>query len=243
MGFPALLKRGAAAGAAGGFSAALVMWLAVEPVIRRALVIEEARGGGHQHGQPLVSRTVQVWGGVVTAVAVGVIFGVVFTVVFARLRPALPASTDLGRSLVLAAVGFAVLTLVPALHIPANPPGVGEPDTVNERTLVYVLTILLGLLGIGAVLAANRRLKTAVTDPVRISLDVLVAVAWLVAVLLLVPGSPDEVPADVPAGLLWDFRLAGLAQLAAMWLVVGVVFGLLVDSRTRRTRRVARSTA
>lgn len=243
MGFPALLRRGAAAGAAGGFSAALVMWLVVEPVIRRALVIEDARCGAHHHEEPLVSRTVQVWGGAVTALAVGVVFGVVFTVVFARLRSRLPASTDLGRSLVLATIGFAVLTLLPALHIPANPPGVGEQATVNERTLIYVLTILLGLLGVGAVLAADRRLRGLVTDPVRVSLALLVGVAWVVALLLFVPDSPDRVPSDVPAGLLWDFRLASLAQLAVMWLIVGVVFGLLVDTRTRRARPVARLTA
>ena len=244
MEFPALLKRGATAGAAGGFSAALVMWLVVEPVIRRALAVEEARGGAHHHQEePLVSRTAQVWGGAVTAVVVGVIFGVVFTVAFARLRSRLPASTELGRSLVLAAIGFGVLTLLPALHIPANPPGIGEPATVNQRTLIYVLTILLGLLGVGAVLAADRYLRGVMTDPVRVSLDVLVAALWVITLLVFVPESPDNVPADVPADLLWEFRLASLAQLAAMWLVVGVVFGLLVDDRSRRTRRVARSTA
>jgi predicted cobalt transporter CbtA len=241
MGLPALLRRGAAAGAAGGLSAALVMWLVVEPVIRRALVVEQARGG-HGHEEPLVSRTAQIWGGLVTTVLVGVIFGVVFTVVFARLRPRLPASTDLGRSMVLATLGFAVLTLLPALHIPGNPPGVGAPETVNVRTLLYVLTVLLGLLGVGAVLAGDRALRGLVTDPTRAALNVLVAVAWLVAVLVLVPGSPDQVAADVPAELLWDFRLASVVQMAVMWLGVGVVFGLLVDDRTLGTRRVARST-
>jgi predicted cobalt transporter CbtA len=242
MGFPALLKRGAAAGAAAGLSAALVMWLVVEPLIRRALVIEEARV--HEHHDELgLSRGAQLWSGALTALVVGVVFGVVFTVVFARLRSRLPASTDLGRSLVLATIGFVVFSLLPALHIPANPPGVGEEATVDERTLIYLLTILLGLLGIGAVLAVDRRLRGRVTEPVRVSLVVLAGVVWVVALLVLVPSSPDQVPADVPAGLLWDFRLASLAQLAVMWLVVGVTFGLLVDSRTRRDRPVARVAA
>jgi predicted cobalt transporter CbtA len=219
------------------------MWLVVEPVIRRALAVEEARGSHHHDEEPIVSRTVQVWGGLVTAVLVGVLFGVVFTVVFARLRQRLPASTELGRSLVLASIGFAVLTLVPAVQIPANPPGAGSPETVNERTLIYVLTLLLGLLGVGAVLAMDRRLHGLATDPIRVALDVLLGVAWLIVLLVVLPDLPDRVPVDVPAGLLWDFRLASLAQLAVMWLVVGVVFGLLVDGRTQRTRRVARSIA
>lgn len=237
MGFPALLRRGAAAGAAAGVCAALVMWLVVEPVLRRALVVEASRGGHHHDEEPLVSRTVQVAGGLLTAVVVGVIVGVVFTVAFARLRPTLPAATDLGRSMALAATGFAVFALLPAVHIPANPPGVGDPATVGERTLIFALTILLGLLGIGAVLAVDRALRETVTVPVRSGLDVLVGVAWLVAQLVLVPDSPDRIPADVPPALLWEFRLASLAQLAAMWLALGLVFGVLVDGRTRRTRQ------
>lgn len=242
MTFPQLLGRGAAAGAAGGLTAALVLWLVVEPVIRRALVIEDARGGHHHGEEPLVSRAAQVWGGALTSLCVGILFGVVFTVVFARLRTRLPGSTDLGRSMVLAATGFVVVTLLPALRVPANPPAVGDPGTVGERTLVYVLTILLGLLGVGAVLAVDRRLRSVLTEPVRIAVDVLVGVAWTVAILVLVPGSPDRVPADVPPTLLWDFRLASLAQLAVMWLVVGMAFGLLVDVRTRRTRHAPQLT-
>lgn len=239
MGFPALLRRGAAAGAGAGVCSALVMWLVVEPVLRRALVVEAARGG-HDHGEePLVSRTVQVAGGLVTAVVVGVVVGVVFTVAFARLRPRLPAATDLGRSLVLASAGFAVFALLPAIQIPANPPGVGDPATVGERTLLYALTILLGLLGIGAVLAVDRVLGGKVTVPVRAALDVSAGVVWVVALLVLVPDSPDRVPGDIPAELLWDFRVAGLAQLAVMWLALGLLFGVLVDARTTRRARQA----
>jgi len=217
------------------------MWLVVEPVIRKALVIEEARGGGHDHGhveEPLVSRTAQVFGGAVTSALVGILFGVVFAVVFARIRHRLPGSTDFGRALALAVSGFAVFTLLPALKIPANPPAVGDPATVTERTLLYVLTLLLGLLVIGAVVAANRALRSR-TVPLRVrgTVNIVVAVVGAVAILLLVPGSPDAVPGDVPASLTWDFRLASLAQLGTMWLAMGVVFGILVESRTTASRR------
>src|SRR5690349_16383187 len=103
MNFPALLRRGAAAGVVGGLSAAVVEWLVVEPVIRRALVIEKTRDAlHHDHEVPLVSRTVQFWAGGVTAIVVGVIFGIVFTVVFARLRHSIPGTTDFTRAVVLA---------------------------------------------------------------------------------------------------------------------------------------------
>ena len=65
----------------------------------------------------------------------------------------------------------------------------------------------------------------------RWAVDVVAAVVLVVLVLVLVPGSPDAVPADVPADLLWDFRLASLAQLAAMWLTLGLVFGAAHGAR------------
>ncbi|MGH3364115.1 MAG: CbtA family protein [Nocardioidaceae bacterium] len=234
MWFTKLLRHGVTAGAAAGLSAALVLWLVVEPVIRRALIIEQAREEQH-HGpshEPLVSRTLQVFGGVATAALVGVMVGVVFAVVFARTRHRLPGRTDVGRSAALATAAFLVVTLLPALKIPANPPGVGDPATVAERTLLYVLTVLVGLLGVGLVSAVDRRLAVrGLGIPQRMLANTAVAVLCVVAVLALVPTSPDTVPADVPPTLLWDFRVASLAQLATMWLVMGMVFGAMVESR------------
>jgi hypothetical protein len=103
MRFAHLLRRGLAAGLAAGLASAVLIWLVVEPVIRRALAIEEARGAGH-HGhaeEPLVSRGLQVAGGAVTVVVVGTLFGVVFAVVFAKVRHRLPGNSDFTRSAVL----------------------------------------------------------------------------------------------------------------------------------------------
>ena len=239
MRFGALLRRGVAAGAAAGIAAALVMWIVVEPVIRRALVIEEARGGHHHGGEePLVSRSLQVVGGTMTTTVAGILFGVVFAVVFAAVRHRLPGTSDYGRALVLASLGYAVFALLPGLKFPANPPAVGDPATVTERTLLYVLSILLGLLTL--VSASNRHLKARGTAPAaRHTLNLAVAVSGVAAVFILVPGSPDTVPADIPATLLWDFRVASLAQLIVMWGVLGVVFGLLTQREAASRRDVA----
>ena len=45
------------------------------------------------------------------------------------------------------------------------------------------------------------------------------------------PASPDSVPGDIPAALLWDFRLASLGELATLWTVFGLGFGLLLTPR------------
>lgn len=234
--FAHLLRHGVLSGAVAGLSAALVLWLVVEPVVRRALAVEEARDQhGHAH-EELVSRGQQVLGGLLTAAVVGVLFGVVFAVVFARTRHRLPGRSEQGRALVLAAMGFAVVVLLPAVTVPANPPAVGDPATVARRTLLYVLTILVGLLVVGLLLEVDRRLGERVRRPaVRRTLVVLLAAAAVVVVLAAMP-APDPIPADVPADLVWDFRLASLAQLAVMWGVLGLGFGLLVDRETSAPR-------
>ena len=240
-----LLRRGLVAGAAAGVVAAGVIWLVVEPVLRRALALEssEMAHAGH-HEEPLLSRGTQLVGGVVTTAAVGVLFGIVFAVVFARLRHRLPARTDLGRAVLLAAMGFGVFALLPAVKYPANPPGVGNPATVTERTLLYVLSILMGLLVVTVVSMVHRALSGRRLRPAQaVGVDVLVAVVGLVAVLVLLPPSPDPVPNDVPADLLWDFRLASLAQLASMWATLGLALGLLLEAHGAKAVRPDASSA
>ncbi|MEO7268711.1 MAG: CbtA family protein [Knoellia sp.] len=250
--FGSVLRKGVAAGAAAGLAAALVIWLFVEPVIRKALVIEEQRGasgasGGHAghsamftissllpaHGDELVSRAQQVVGGAVTSLLVGIAFGVIFAVVYAKARHHLAGSSDFWRSIGLAAIGFGAITLLPAIVIPANPPAVGDPATVTRRTWLYVLSLLLGVAIALAVPVLDRALaRRGLSDSTRWSLDVLATVVAVVAVVALLPGTRDAVPDDVPAALLWEFRVASLAQLAAMWLTLGTVFGLLMERAT-----------
>lgn len=239
MGILDLLRRGVAAGAAAGCAAALVLWLVVEPVIRRALVVEEARGAGHTHGEELVTRGQQVVAGMLTSVVVAGLFGIVYAVVFAKVRHRLPAATEHARALWLAALGFFVFVLVPGVVVPANPPAVGDPATVQQRSLAWVLAILVALALVLGAFALDRALAgRGLTPPVRATAVGAAFLAGLALALAVLPGSPDAIPADVPADLLWDFRLASFAQLGVMWAVLGLVFGLLVAPRTpSRTER------
>jgi predicted cobalt transporter CbtA len=251
MGFTELLRRGLAAGAAAGLAAAIVLYLFTEPVIRRALVIEDRRGAleaakeaaaghAHSHGmddEPLVSRTMQVIGGMGTAIVVGCLFGIAFAVVFARARHRLPGSTDHGRAVVLAGLGFLTFALLPALKIPSNPPAVGDPETVNRRTLIWVLTILVSVAIVLAVFALDKVLvQQGLSAAVRSSINAAGFLTLAIVMLLVLPGTPDKIPGDVPPALIWDFRLASLAQLGALWATLGLVFGLLVTPRVRAAR-------
>ena len=137
--FGALLNRALVAGLAAGLLLALYTLVVVEPTIDRAVALEEqtaaAASDGHSHAdeeEPLFSRGTQVGGGMAATMIYASIVAAVFGTVLASIRHRLPHFTELGRVLWLAAVTFGAVALVPGIKYPANPPAVGDPDTVNE---------------------------------------------------------------------------------------------------------------
>jgi predicted cobalt transporter CbtA len=234
------VRRGAVAGLVGGVAAAAVLWMFVEPVLDRAIALERAGAGGHAHAHEsgeAVTRLQQQIGGTLTVIIVSVLLGVAFTVVYARSRHRLPGANEVVRSVSLGALAFFVLALAPAILVPANPPGVGDPGTVNTRTLTYLFAILLGVIVVGATFAVHARLqeRTATKATLR-AWTVVVAATLAAAMLLLAPRVTEQTPASVSSDLLWHFRSASLLQLAVMWLVMGLILGLL-EQRAERSSR------
>ncbi|MEV0677568.1 CbtA family protein [Actinosynnema sp. NPDC050436] len=243
-----VLLRGVGAGGVAGLLAGLVGLVVVEVPIRAALAVEEARAatepvepGGHDHGE-MFGRGTQMLGGVLAAVIVGLAVGALFATAYAGSRRWFAGRPPFTRSVTLSAAVFGAAALLPAVKYPANPPAVGDPETVDYRTVLYLGVVAAGLLVVfGASFLASR--LGHLSGPVR-STVVGVAVVVAVAVVLLVfPAPPDAVPADMPSDVLWEFRLASLAETATLWLGLGVVFGLLVDPAVRRGGRKARTAA
>jgi hypothetical protein len=123
--------------------------------------------------------------------------------------------------------------LVPFLKYPPNPPAVGDPNTIGDRTALYFTMLAVSVLvAIAAVLVA-RRLTTTVGawNAVLISIAgyavVVGVVGWLLPVI-------DEVPADFSADLLWQFRLASLAVQATLYLVTGLVLATMIGSVVKK---------
>lgn len=238
--YRSLALRGLAAGGIAGAVSAFVQLLVTEVPLRAALAVEEARespgdGHAHSHGEEeLVSRGAQVVGGMLGVVIVGVAVGLVFATAYALSKRWFTGSTPFTRSLALGAAVFGAVALLPWLKYPGNPPAVGDPETVNQRTALYLGVVVAGLVIVwGASLLAER--LRALSQPVRVT-AVLLAVAAAVAVVLLAfPATPDTIPADMPVDVLWRFRLSSLAQLATLYVGIGVVFGLLVDPATRKS--------
>jgi predicted cobalt transporter CbtA len=232
--FGRLLVAGVIAGALAGAFSLLVTERAIAP----ALDIEEARaateGGGHEHAEEMFSRGTQLLGGFLGTLAAGVVIAVAFAAVYGLVRHRLPGRSDFARVTLLAAVGFGIFALLPALKIPANPPAVGDPTTVGTRTAIYGAVLLCGIVTAMLVSALVSFLHSrAVRTTTTITAAVAVTAALLAVVLILVPGSPDTIAADVPASVVWNFRLASLGQLAVLWTAMGLAGGLLLDRLTR----------
>ncbi|HEX2072244.1 MAG TPA: CbtA family protein [Geodermatophilus sp.] len=237
LSFPRLLGRFTLAGLFAGLLAAAWLLLVTEPTIRSALVVEEARQatGASRGHEELFSRTTQLVGGVLGTVLTGVVLAVVFATVYGTVRHRLPGRTDLARATLLAAIGFGIVGLLPAIIIPANPPGVGSPHTVSTRTAIYGAVLLCGVVitMLTAALVSLLRDRGVGTAPTALAATVL-AVALAGLVMILMPDSPDPVPADFPASVVRNFRLASLGQLLVLWAGMGVAGGWLLDRSAQR---------
>lgn len=222
--FRRLLKEGVLAGAAGGAALALVLRLIGEGPIGRAIALE---GGG---GDEMFSRGTQQAGGMVAAVLYGAAVGAVFTLAYALVRHRLRTTDDWRASVALAAAGFAAVFLLPFLKYPANPPAVGDPDTIGRRTALYLLAVAWSLVATWGGWRAwrsfvGRGMPVATAAPATLASFIALASVGLV----LLPVNVD--PVEAPATLIWQFRLATVAGAATLWSVMGMVFGWL---RVRR---------
>lgn len=228
-----LLGRGLGAGGLAGLASGLFSLLLAEPLMDRAIRLEEKRSAaahaGHSHAaeaEEVFTRGTQHFGLVVTAVVVGLAIGVFFTLAHVLVHRSAPMDDGRAwqRGLGLAGAGFLALSLLPGLRYPANPPGVGDSGTVTERQGLWVAALVIGVLGLVLAHQLHLRLGRAGHGlPARQSAAAAAVVATLAALFLL-PDNPDAVP--VSATLLWDFRVLSLAAHAVLWAALGALFAL-----------------
>jgi hypothetical protein len=220
----AFVGRGALAGLISGVFGAMFLWLVTEKQIRAALVIEAAgsAAGGHDE---MFSRNTQVLGGMAATVPYGLFIGVVFGVICAILWARLPLLSTFARSMRLAALGFVGWVLVPALKYPANPPSVGDPATVGERTSQFLALLAASVFLLCAAWSTWRRLTERGMDGARRFSLVVGGYAFVIGLLYaLLPGSGDDSSA-IPADLLWRFRLDSIGGQLLVWITMGTAFG------------------
>ena len=234
-----------------GFVAALLSFgllkIAGEPAVDKAIAFEtqmdEAKAKSKMDeamakGMPtpadeempeLVSRPVQGGIGLFTGVTVyNVAFGGLFALAFAILYGRIGDWSPRVTAAVVALCGFLAVYTVPIIKYPANPPSIGNPDTIGLRTAIYFGMMLLSF----ASMIAAWNVRNRLVDELGTWNATLVGAAvYLVAVVIFALVMPplNEVPEGFPAVVLWQFRMASLGAQAIMWTVLGLGFGAWVE--------------
>ena len=232
-----IIARGLLAGAIGGVLAFLFARTFVEPVIIRALEYEESHAHGHDHGVELFTRGVQAnigmgFGVLAFSVAMGALFAVVYCVLYGRLGNLSPRSL----SVVLAGGMFLSLYVIPFLKYPPNPPASSLEETIRQRTLLYLLMVVLSAALMAAAVYLGHRLAAQFG---RWSATLMGAGAYVVAVavVMLVLPTIDETPGDFSADVLYEFRLYSLGTQLVLWAMIGLMFGSMADRLLGQPRR------
>ncbi|MFI6599667.1 CbtA family protein [Nonomuraea sp. NPDC050536] len=236
-----LLVRGLLVGLLAGLVAGGFAFVFGEPRVDSAIALEEAHAAheapaGHDHGEEeLVSRPGQKAGLFLATGLYGLAVGGIFALVYAGLRGRVGPRSEGGLALAAAGMAFVAIILVPFVKYPANPPAVGDPDTINGRTLLYVVMVLVGLAATAIAVATARRVTAG--PWARWAAGVAAFLVPVIAAWQLLP-AVNEVPADFPATLLWQFRVASLGTQLVFWTAFGVLFGWLCDRAVRRRAAV-----
>jgi hypothetical protein len=232
-----ILKASVVAGLVAGAIVSGFHALLIEPVIERAIALEEehSQAHGEAHAEPVVDRPTQRWGLVLGFIVYGAIWGLLLGVLLYLTQGWRPATwTTVRYGVVLAVLlGWSVAWL-PFLKYPANPPGVGEPDTVGYRQALYLGFIGLSVVGTALALGLYRFLHRPTEGSApgdRRWLWVIAGyVIYTAAIYAMLPPNPD--PVEMPANLVWNFRLISFAGLIVFWSSLAGVFGWFARDRS-----------
>jgi predicted cobalt transporter CbtA len=225
------------AGILAGLVASVLLTFTAEPVIDQAIALEESHHGAAEPNaaaEPeIVSRLEQKGAGRFAAYGLGgAAYGVIFGVAFLSLRPRRRPDGAWHRALLAGSIMAGAFTVMPFIKYPPNPPAVGDPATISERQWKYLALIFLSLV----VLSAAARLSTRLRERHWLDDERLIAVGLAVVVPLGVICAvlpPFSDPIEVPANLVWRFRVASLGGNLLLWAVLTVAFGAAAVRRER----------
>lgn len=263
----ALVVRAMGIGALAGLLAFVFARTFAEPVIQAAIDYESARDDAKNalavaagqatepDGPEIFSRFVQSnigigAGMILFGVALGCFFGAAYCIAYGRVGTVRPRQL----SLLVAAAGFLTIYLVPFVKYPANPPSIGNADTISQRGGLYLIMVTASVVvGVAAVWAGQRlraRFGTW-TASILASLGFIVVLGVVMSVL----PSLGQLAANASAGgavltetpqplhnaagalvfpgfdadALYRFRLYSVGAQVILWAVLGIGFAPLAD--------------
>lgn len=237
-----IVKAAVVAGLIAGAAAAGFHWLLIEPVIERAIALEELQhqGQGTAEQEPVIDRPTQRWGLLLGMLLFGAVWGLLFSQLYYLTQTWWAASwPTLTRTLLLALLMGWSVSVFPFTKYPANPPGIGEPETIGYRQALYFgfigLSVVGSALAVGLYRFLNRLGRLSARG--RWACALCLYVMYAIVVYMAMPPNPD--PIGMPGELVWTFRAISLGGLLLFWGALGGLFGWL-SSVNRRPALAAR---
>lgn len=200
----------------------------VEPYLDEAIGIENQNlfASGEEEDTPQFwveytsYRDWQKGGQVLAGAILGTSIGALFGIVYALSRHALPGNTDIKKTFLLAGIMWFTLYLIPFLKYPANPPTVGDGETVVLRVILYLSFIAISGFGAVGFYQVYKRLKQNTRVLAFVGYAIFIGV-----VFTLMPPNPDEVTA--PMDLVNGFRVMSIVGVSVFWVAAAVILGTL----------------
>jgi predicted cobalt transporter CbtA len=226
-------------GVIAGIILALLNLGIVEPTIDKAIALEvqkQISSGENVNMSELIDY--RYWqkagafaGGAIYGAGLASLFGVIF--VFARNK--LPGKNNKQKAIFLAGIMWFVLFLMVALKYPANPPAVGDPETIYYREILYVAYIMISgfaALGMAVIwIRINMNSKRIIIP--------LIYAAIMVTAFVVMPSNPDKI--EISMDLIQTFRILSAITIGVFWGILGITFGSLWDKFLSKEQTVTTS--
>ena len=225
-------------GVIAGVILAGVNYFVAEPFIDQAIGIEVdnsiASGEVVDFDELSSYRVWQKEGTFAAGAFLGLTYGAILGIVYVISRKYLPSSDDRKKALILAAIMCLSLYVVPFIKYPANPPAVGDPETIGLRDSLYTnYQLASGLIALGVTILMFKLRRIGYIKYV-IPVIYLGLVASIYAIF---PANPDEITA--PMDLVNAFRAVTFGTMVLFYLVLGTIFGIMWDKfKPHETARI-----
>ena len=214
-------------GAIAGFVHGTINFALVEPYLDQAIGLENeslfASGEAEDNLEFWAEyESYRIWqksGQVLAGVILGLAMGSLYGIVYALSRNSLPGKTDVTKSVILAGVMWLTIYIIPFLKYPANPPTVGDGETVMLRAILYVSFIALSGIGVVIFYKLSQKLQNN-----KKYFGLFGYVIFITILFFVMPENPDEITA--PMNLVNEFRLMSVLGVSSFWLSVGLILGL-----------------
>ena len=164
----------------------------------------------------------QVLAGAILGTSIAALVGIVFLFV----RKTLPEGNNVKKTLILSGLMWFTIFVIPFLKYPANPPTVGETETVVLRGILFVSFIAISGLSAVGFYQIYKRLKN------RKILAFIGYAVFISIAFFLMPENPDEITA--PMELVEEFRGASFIAVSVYWLTLGLILGGFVEKLQER---------